>query len=87
MPTKKKARTHSKKEFGVMTVKLVMQKLVQSAHLKTKGDVIASLMIEGFGAVPVVDAKISSWASSANMICWLHWMTGTSLVPSPPVIS
>ena len=31
--------------------------MVQSAHLKTKGDVIASLMIEGFGAVPVVDAK------------------------------
>ncbi len=29
------------------------------AHLKTKGDVIASLMIEGFGAVPVVDAKES----------------------------
>ena len=38
-------------------VKQVMQKLVQSAHLNTKGDVIASLMIEGFGAVPVVDAK------------------------------
>ena len=57
MPTKKKARTRTTKEFGVMTVKQVMQKLVQSAHLKTKGDVIASLMIEGFGAVPVVDAK------------------------------
>ena len=25
--------------------------------IQTKGDVIASLMIEGFGAVPVVDAK------------------------------
>ncbi len=57
MPTKKKARTGRKKEFGEMTVKQVMQKQVQSAHLKTKGDVIASLMIEGFGAVPVVDAK------------------------------
>ncbi|MGH7146438.1 MAG: CBS domain-containing protein [Nitrospiraceae bacterium] len=57
MPTKKKGRTGTKKEFGVMTVKQVMQKMVQSAHLKTKGDVIASLMIEGFGAVPVVDAK------------------------------
>jgi CBS domain-containing protein len=40
-----------------MKVKQVMQRWVQSAHLKTKGDVIASLMIEGFGAVPVVDAK------------------------------
>ena len=60
MPTKKKpkkVRTGTKKEFGLMTVKQVMQKMVQSAHLKTKGDVIASLMIEGFGAVPVVDAK------------------------------
>jgi CBS domain-containing protein len=34
-----------------------MQKQVQAAHLKTKGNVIASLMIEGFGAVPVVDAE------------------------------
>ena len=60
MPTTKKtkkARTDTKKEFGLMMVKQVMQKQVQSAHLKTKGDVIASLMIEGFGAVPVVDAK------------------------------
>ena len=56
MPTKKKARTGSKKNFGEMMVKQAMQKMVQSAHLKTKGDVIASLMIEGFGAVPVVDA-------------------------------
>ena len=56
MPTKKKARTGSKKNFGEMMVKQVMQKMVQSAHLTTKGDVIASLMIEGFGAVPVVDA-------------------------------
>jgi CBS domain-containing protein len=60
MPTKKKtkkAKTDTKKEFGLMMVKQAMQKQVQSAHLKTKGDVIASLMIEGFGAVPVVDAK------------------------------
>ena len=56
MPTKKKARTGRKKEFDEMTVKQVMQKQVQAVHLKTKGDVIASLMIEGFGAVPVVDA-------------------------------
>ena len=56
MPIKKKARTGSKNEFGEMMVKQVMQKMVQSAHLTTKGDVIASLMIEGFGAVPVVDA-------------------------------
>ena len=60
MPAKKmtkNARTGTKKEFGLMMVKQVMQKQVQAAHLKTKGDVIASLMIEGFGAVPVVDAE------------------------------
>ena len=60
MPTKKsakKAGRSTKKTFGEMLVKEVMQKRVQSARLKTKGDVIASLMIEGFGAVPVVDAK------------------------------
>jgi CBS-domain-containing membrane protein len=60
MPTKKKtkkARTGAKKEFGLMMVRQVMQKQVQAAHLKTKGNVIASLMIEGFGAVPVVDAE------------------------------
>jgi CBS domain-containing protein len=60
MPAKKmtkKARTGTKKEFGLMMVRQVMEKHVQSAHLKTKGDVIASLMIEGFGAVPVVDAE------------------------------
>jgi len=55
--TKRKARTGTKRDFGEMMVKQVMQKMVQSAHLKTKGDVLASLMIEGFGAVPVVDAK------------------------------
>jgi CBS domain-containing protein len=60
MPTKKKvkkARIGTKKEFDQMMVKQVMQKQVQAAHLKTKGDVIASLMIEGFGAVPVVDTE------------------------------
>jgi predicted transcriptional regulator len=57
MSTRKKTRTRVKKGFDVMTVKQIMQKQVQAAHLKTKGDVIASLMIEGFGAVPVVDSE------------------------------
>ena len=57
MPTKKKARARTKKTFDVKTVKQIMQKQVQAAHLTTKADVIASLMIEGFGAVPVVDSK------------------------------
>ncbi|MFI5222963.1 MAG: CBS domain-containing protein, partial [Nitrospirales bacterium] len=46
-----------KKDFDVMTVEQVMQKQVQAVHLKAKCDVVASLMVEGFGAVPVVDAK------------------------------
>jgi CBS domain-containing protein len=53
MPTKKRARTV--KDFSSMTVKQVMETSVQSVHPRTKGDVVASLMIEGFGAVPVVD--------------------------------
>ncbi len=54
---KKKAGTPKAKDFASMTVKQVMEKRVQSARLRTKGDVIASLMIEGFGAVPVIDGK------------------------------
>ncbi|MBH0179686.1 MAG: CBS domain-containing protein [Nitrospira sp.] len=54
MPTKKR-RGAKAKEFPSMTVKEVMETRVQSVHLRTKGDVIASLMIEGFGAVPVID--------------------------------
>lgn len=54
---KKQARAIKVKDFDSMTVQQVMEKAVQSAHLKTKGDVIASLMIEGFGAVPIVDGK------------------------------
>lgn len=55
MPTKKARVRKSPKNIASITVKDVMEKHVQFARLKTKGDVIASLMIEGFGAVPVVD--------------------------------
>lgn len=57
MPTKKRVRAPKAKDFASMTVRQVMEKRVQSAHFRTKGDVMASLMIEGFGAVPVVDKK------------------------------
>lgn len=57
MPMKQKVRAAKVKDFASMTVKQVMEKRVQFAHLRTKGDVIASLMIEGFGAVPVIDKK------------------------------
>jgi CBS-domain-containing membrane protein len=55
MPMKKKVRVVKKQDFVSMTVKEVMETRVQSVHVRTKGDVIASLMIEGFGAVPVLD--------------------------------
>lgn len=54
---KKRVRAVKKQDFSSMTVKQVMEQRVQSVHLRTKGDVIASLMIEGFGAVPVVDKQ------------------------------
>jgi CBS domain-containing protein len=55
MPKTRQGGKKHAKDFASMTVKDVMEKKVQSARLKTKGDVIASLMIEGFGAVPVID--------------------------------
>jgi CBS-domain-containing membrane protein len=51
----KRGKVVKVKDFDSMTVSQVMEKEVQSARLRTKGDVIASLMIEGFGAVPVVE--------------------------------
>ena len=56
MPKKKRVVKKTAEDFASMTVNQVMEKRVQSARLKTKGDVIASLMIEGFGSVPVVDS-------------------------------
>ena len=41
--------------FDRLYVADVMEKNVQFGHERTKGDVLASLMIEGFGGVPIVD--------------------------------
>jgi CBS domain-containing protein len=54
---KKRVRAVKRPDFPSITVKQVMEPRVQSVHLRTKGNVIASLMIEGFGAVPVVDKQ------------------------------
>jgi CBS domain-containing protein len=51
----KRGKVVKVKDFDSMTVSQVMEKEVQSVRLRTKGDVIASLMIEGFGAVPVLE--------------------------------
>ena len=53
---KKKQAKVKVKDFDSMTVSQVMEKDVQYVRLKTKGDVIASLTIEGFGAVSSVEA-------------------------------
>ncbi len=50
----KRGKVVKVKDFDSMTVSQVMEKEVQSVRLRTKGDGISSLMIEGFGAVPVV---------------------------------
>ena len=55
MATKTLRAKKSASEFASLTVKDVMQKQVQYAHLDTKGDVLASLITKGFGAVPVVN--------------------------------
>ncbi|MGV7227988.1 MAG: CBS domain-containing protein [Nitrospirales bacterium] len=43
--------------FDHLRVADVMEKDVQFGHEQTKVDVIASLMIEGFGGVPIVDGN------------------------------
>lgn len=43
--------------FGEMLVSQVMQNGVQYAHRRTTSDLIASMMLEGFGSVPVVDEQ------------------------------
>ena len=54
MPGRKKTTTRKRVDFESMTVRQVMEERVVCARLNTKGDVIASFMIEGFGAVPVI---------------------------------
>jgi CBS-domain-containing membrane protein len=52
---KQKVKEVKVKDFDSMTVSQVMENEVQFVRMRTKGDVIASLLIEGFGAVPVVE--------------------------------
>lgn len=52
---KKREKVVKVRDFDSMTVNQVMEKEVQFVRMNTKGDVIASLLIEGFGAVPVVE--------------------------------
>ncbi|MCA9473923.1 MAG: CBS domain-containing protein [Nitrospira sp.] len=45
------------KEFGQLTVADIMEPDVQCGHPSTTAEVLGSLMIEGFGGVPIVDEK------------------------------
>ncbi len=66
----KKTRVVRVRDFDSMTVSQVMEKEVQFVHMRTKGDVIASLMIEGFGAVPVVESgrKLAGIVSEHDLL-------------------
>ena len=50
-------RVKPRTEFERLTVARFMESDVQSANGGTKADVIASMMIEGFGSVPIVDNR------------------------------
>lgn len=58
MKKKTKARRTRSADFQSLTVRQVMGKLPKSVRLGTKADAIASLMVEGYGAVPVVDGAM-----------------------------
>lgn len=42
-------------KFGHLTIGQVMEKEVQSAHKDDLAETVASMMMEGFGALPIVD--------------------------------
>ena len=56
MGSAKIGRDVSKTEFGLLTVARFMERDVQAARAETPANQIAAMMLEGFGAVPIVDA-------------------------------
>ncbi|OGW67180.1 MAG: hypothetical protein A3H49_05320 [Nitrospirae bacterium RIFCSPLOWO2_02_FULL_62_14] len=56
-PARKTAVVRPSTGFERLMVARFMEKDVQSAHETTKANVIASMMIEGFGSVPIVDNR------------------------------
>ena len=57
MGQKKDVPDSTGKLFDRLRVADIMEQEVQLGHEQTKGDVLASLMIEGFGGVPIVDGN------------------------------
>lgn len=45
------------RKFTDLTVGDIMEQKVQLAHGGTRTDVLASLMVEGFGSIPIVDEQ------------------------------
>lgn len=92
-----KKRTGTRKAVGAtkaaafedLLVKQVMETKVQSARRKTKGDVIASLMIEGFGCVPVVDGakKLIGVVSEHDLLGAMDDGHGLSTVTATDVMT
>ncbi|HJT22797.1 MAG TPA: CBS domain-containing protein [Nitrospira sp.] len=70
MPKRKKTGPPRVKNFESMTVQQVMERRVQSVRPATKGTIIASLMIQGFGAVPVLDGgrKLAGIVSEHDLL-------------------
>ena len=56
-PTTASSSSVHARNFTERTVAEIMERQVQTAHAKTAGDVVASLLIEGFGSVPIVDER------------------------------
>lgn len=42
-------------KFGQLTVGAIMEKEVQSAEKETDAEMLASYMMDGFGAIPIID--------------------------------
>ena len=57
MGQKKDVPDSTGKFFDRLRVADIMEQEVQFGHEQTKGDVLASFMIEGFGGVPIVDGN------------------------------
>ena len=79
-------------DFSRLTVARFMEKDVQVGHAQTKADVLASQMIEGFGAVPIVDEQqhLIGSVSEHDLLtslekghAWNHVAAGDIMAPNP----
>ena len=85
----KRATRVKVKDFDSMTVGQVMEKEVQAVRMRAKGDVIASLMIEGFGSVPVVEngRKLAGIVSEHDLLAAVDDGHGLSTVLAKDIMT